>query len=146
MSYPGRTTDPAIRKICEVDPLVTDLSPYIDAANELVTEICAVNTSYTADRLEKIERWLSAHFYCIFDPRTKSEGVSGISASYEGNTGMMLEATRYGQQAMLLDTYGGLSVMSKLMEEGKRRRKLGVLWLGENCTGPSSSGYEPFPA
>lgn len=146
MSYPGRTTAAAVDAIIDDDLSAVNLTPYIDAANELVTEICAVNTAYTADRLEKIERWLSAHFYCIFDPRTKSEGVSGISASYEGNTGMMLQATRYGQQAMLLDTYGGLSVMSKLMEEGRRRRKLGVLWLGERCEGPSSSGYTPFPA
>ena len=84
---PGRTTDSQVRAILlsDVDPTVTDLSPWIDFANEIVTTVCGAEPSYTTYRLEQIERCLAAHFYCVSDPRTRSEGVSGVSASYEGD-------------------------------------------------------------
>lgn len=144
---PGRTNTTAVSKLllADLDPSVTDLSPWIDYANEIVTTVVAVDPAYTAYQLELIERALSAHFYCITDPRTKSEGVSGVSASYEGNTSMYLEQTRFGQMAMVMDYNGWLSTMSKLMSEGKRRRKLGVIWLGGGNTG-ADTGYQPFPS
>ena len=145
---PGRTTDAAVRSLLlsDVDSTVADLSPWIDIANNVTTRVCGNEPLYTATDLEQIERCLSAHFYSISDPRTRAEGVAGISATYEGQTGFFLNATRFGQMAMTIDTEGWLSTMSKLMQEGKRRRKLGVLWLGNPKSPTSDTGYMPFPS
>lgn len=144
----NRTTDAAVRALLlsDVDSTVSDLTSWIDFANTLTTRVCSVEPTYTADDLEKIERCLAAHFYSISDPRTKSEGVSGINASYEGQTGFFLNATRFGQMAMVIDTEGYLSTMSALMQKGKRRRKLGVLWLGTPKNQTADTGYMPFPS
>lgn len=129
----ARTTQAAVEAIIEVDEdAVADLTPFIDAANELVTEICAPVATYTAARLELIERWLAAHFYAVRDPRVASEGVKGVTASYQHRVGLHLAVTTYGQQAMLLDTNGGLAALSKRMEEGTVTPTVGVTWLGED--------------
>lgn len=146
---PGRTTTAAVAGVIEQDTTINsgDLSVFIDAANELVTELCAPATSYTGYRLELIERWLAAHFYAVRDPRALSEGVKGITTAYmTGRQGMILQSTSYGQQAMALDSNGYLSQMSVQVEHGRRRRKLGVLHLG-GVPGDSNVdvGYSPFP-
>lgn len=122
----ARTTASAVEGICDVIE-DTDLDPYILPANELVTEVC-VPAGYSDERLELIERWLAAHFYCVFDPRAQSESA-GVSASYEGTAGMYLERTRYGQMAMILDTAGGLAQLNTQTEAGKVRT-LSISWLG----------------
>lgn len=145
----NRTTDAAVRSLLlsDVDPTVTDLTPWISLANIVTTDVCGSEPLYDATRLEAIERCLSAHFYCISDPRAKSEGVSGVSASYEGQWDLLLFATRFGQMAATMDTQGYLSNMTVLMKKGKRRRKLGVLWLGKPSNGPANdTGYMPFPS
>lgn len=149
MAYPGRTTAELVGAIVDVDPSVSDLSPFIDAANELVTELC-LPVGYTDTRLELIERWLSAHFYCILDPRSASEqaGANGgtVSQSFQYKVGLMLAVTTYGQQAMMLDTQGALSIMSAQAAKGDNKRKVGVLWVGkEPCDPNPNHGFEPFP-
>lgn len=124
MAY--RTTDELIEGIVDVTEDV-DLEPYILAANELVTEVC-VPAGYDDTRLELIERWLAAHFYCVYDPRAQNESA-GVSASYEGSAAMFLERTRYGQMAMILDTAGGLAALNDKAKKGTARR-IGVSWLG----------------
>lgn len=124
MSY--RTTSTLVEAIVDVTEGV-DLDPYLLAANELVTEIC-VPAGYDATRLELIERWLAAHFYCVYDPRAQSESA-GVSASYEGSAAMFLERTRYGQMAMILDTAGGLAKLNDETKKGQART-VGVTWLG----------------
>lgn len=122
----ARTTEAQIEGICEVSE-GTDLAPFIEVANDLVTEIC-VPAGYSAVRLELIERWLAAHFYCVFDPRTQSESA-GVSESYEGSAAMHLNRTRYGQQAMLLDTAGGLAKLNANANKGAVTRA-SISWLG----------------
>jgi len=85
---------------------------------------------YTDTRLELIERWLSAHFIAIRDPRVASEGAEGLSQSFMYKVGLGLQQTTYGQQAMLLDTKGGLSSLNGDSNSGKGRTA-GITYLGK---------------
>ena len=129
-----RTNATNIKAIIEVDTSIiaadSDLDPFITTANELVTEVCTgtkngPTPAYTVARLELIERWLSAHFYAIRDPRSKSEKAGSVAVTYQGKTDLNLSLTHYGQQSMMLDTNGGLSRLDK----GKGLAAT-VLWLG----------------
>ena len=124
----ARTTSAAVEGIIEVDEEIP-LTPFIDIANVLVTEICEPVTTYDAARLEKIERYLSAHFYTNRDPRASSEGVSGVQSSYQNAVALGLGTSHYGQTAMLLDTAGGLARWNQQMIKGGRKT-VKVAWLG----------------
>ena len=129
-----RTTAAAVKAIVEVDATISvDLAPYIETANALVTEVCG-DAGYNDSRLELIERWLSAHFYAVRDPRASSERAGPVSASYLNQVGLGFAQTREGQQAMLLDTAGGLAKLNKDMELGRKTPKPGVLWGGTELT------------
>jgi len=121
-----RTTSVLVAAIIEVDTDI-DLEPFIFTASELVTEVCAI-AGYTVERLELIERWLSAHFYAIRDPRVTQEKAGSVGANFESKVDLNLALTRYGQQAMLLDTQGGLAALNQSMLSGKRTAS--VAWLG----------------
>lgn len=115
----NRTTDGAVEGIVEVDSTIP-VDPFIEVANALVTEVCAsvLNDSnqpyYDSTRLELIERWLSAHFYCIRDPRTTLESAGfGVSEQFESKVNYGFNITRYGQMALRLDTAGGLAKLDR---------------------------------
>ena len=115
-----RTTYAAVIKIIEVDVNVTsDLVPFIEVANMLVTDICTnYDTAYTDAKLELIERWLTAHFYAIRDQRKDTERAGPVSESNQYKVDLNLAQTIYGQQAMLLDTEGGLGALNKKITTG----------------------------
>ena len=115
-----RTTDALVREIIEVDKKTTDLTPFITPANELVTELCT-NSGYSAERLELIERWLSAHFYAILAPRAKEEKAGPVSQTLQSRVELGLNVTHYGQAAMRLDTKGNLASMDIAATKGKAR-------------------------
>lgn len=138
MAYRIKSSD--ITGVIDFDPSINDLTPFIEAAEELVTEVCqnasalpgipsANQPPYTAARLAIIEKWLAAHFLAIRDPRFASETTGPASASYQQQVGLNLGLTPYGQQAMLLDTKGGLAWLDKHISQGKRPR-VGITWLG----------------
>ncbi len=81
-------------------------------------------TIQTADRLQLIETWLTAHFYTIRDPRVVHEKAGSVMAAYQTKVDVGLSTSHYGQMAMILDTSGVLRRLSK----GKVRP--GVAWLG----------------
>ena len=63
--------------------------------------------------LKEIERWLSAHFIAVRDPRRKSEKLGDASEAYFGNADMGLDFTPYGQQVKVLDSTGILAGLGK---------------------------------
>jgi hypothetical protein len=135
----ARTTSAEVQKIIDVDAAVTDLTPFITAANELVTEACTGDSQgYSATRLQVIETWLAAHLVAIRDPHHQSEGAGGVTARYQGQTGFNFQSTYWGQQALLLDTAGGLAALSEHTAKGKRAR-VGATWLGTDL---STTDYE----
>lgn len=119
MSY--RTTDVVVKRLLARRYDINrnpDLLDALDAANSLTTDVAALAASskgviLPAGKLELIERWLAAHFYQMSDPGYASESTAGASVSYQGQTGMYLELTRYGQMAMTLDTSGTLAALNK---------------------------------
>jgi len=123
----ARTTSTAVEGIIEVDSTIS-LTPFIEVANALVTELCS-DSSYTDARLELIERWLSAHFYAVRDLRTASERAGKVGASYQHKVDLNLAVTVYGQQAMLIDTDGNLAALNAKVAQGGGRT-VGVTWLG----------------
>lgn len=142
MALPGRTTATAVKGIITT-VVSANLDPYIDSANELVTEVCAsqlaadgVTAFYSTARLELIERWLAAHFYTIFDPRSASEKVSVITQRLQGKIDLGLDSSLYGQNAMRLDTKGGLAAMNNAMKKqegtlaGRGTIVGGAYWMG----------------
>lgn len=130
----ARTTQAKVLEILDLGGVTEpDLTPFITAASSLVTELCADVAAYDAERLELIETWLAAHFFSIKDPRMASETAGGAGGTYRGQTGMNLEATLYGQQAMVLDTNGALSDVNEDVGDGKRG-VTGIAWLGKELT------------
>jgi hypothetical protein len=113
-------------------PTKEDLQPFLDAANELVTELCG--GLYAADRLKNIEIFLAAHFVAVGD-RNYYAGMVTMESLGEQNTQYAtpkpadFSMTAYGQQALLLDTKGGLAYIAFHVAKGKRA-KVGVVHLG----------------
>lgn len=135
-----RTTFALVGKIIEIDPAQVEadfIAAFITPASNLVDRICAtvlvVETGlpyYSNATLELIERWLSAHFYAILDPRNEREHVSRISVKIESKVDLGLNVTRYGQMAMTLDDKGGLAAINSQLKKGRVTIRGGVKWLG----------------
>lgn len=126
---PRTTAELVATVVSELNPDV-DLDAFILSANELVTEVCS-DAGYTDARLELIERWLAGHFYRIYDPALESEMAEMVGGKYFGKVGLQLLQTREGQQALLLDTAGGLAKLSKDTAEGTRNATFGVHYVGK---------------
>lgn len=138
----ARVTPAEVKGI--ITTIVTmDLTPFIDAADYLVTKCCAgvlladgVTFYYDAPTLKLICLWLSAHAYTIFDPRSASEKVSVITQRLQGKIDLGLDSSLYGQMAMRLDTNGGLAAMNNAMKKqeiqlpGRGTIQGGAYWGG----------------
>ncbi len=127
----ARTTPSLVKGILLRDydtRLNPDLQPFIDYANLLVTRVNTVATEngYTlgTDLLEMLERYLAAHSYCMSDQTFAVKKTLSSSATMHGKTGMKLEATKYGQQALTLDYSGSLDEMNS-------SGKIEFTWLGK---------------
>lgn len=86
----------------------TEIDGWISTATLLVDDVESADSSVSADRLKEIELALTRHFAHAQDPRVESSGVGDSTVTYQGDTGMHLEATHYGQQAKMLDPTGTL--------------------------------------
>lgn len=136
---PGRISAAAVQGMLNVAN-TTAVDDFIDAANELVTEVCApVAIGYSAHRLERIELFLSCHFYEIVNPRSTSEMAGSVSQSFQHKEDLGLALTHYGQQAMILDTHGGLAALNKKMIQGKNFKPR-IKWLGTDDRYPTPAG------
>lgn len=127
----ARTTAALVAAICEADD-GDDLAPFILTANELVTELC-VPAGYSTTRLELIERWLAAHFYRVDIANSLSETTGPLQDTIESKVDLGLNVTRWGQQAMILDTAGKLAAVNNATQKVVKRTK-SILWLGTEPT------------
>ena len=105
-----RVTEQEVRNIFETD--ITDLSPFITAANLMVNENL-FGQGLTDATLKEIERWLSAHLATARDPRTSKESMGDASQTYQGDSGLGLDSSRYGQMVKTLDPTGRLTAVGK---------------------------------
>lgn len=113
-----RVTEDEILEIIETD--LTAVRPYAIAADLMVTKHLA-DKGLDDDLLKEITRWLAAHMLATVDRREKSESFGDASRSYDGQTGMGLDATMYGQQVKVMDYTGTLAAI------GKRKMQFEVL-------------------
>lgn len=127
-----RTTSVLVKGILgdNYDTLVNpDLTPAITAANMVMNRVATMASTkgmaLSTTELELIERWLSAHFYCVNDPLYTSRSTQGASGSFQ--VGQAIEgfgSTEYGRQAMAMDYSGCLKVMST-------KQRAVMTWLGK---------------
>lgn len=125
----GRTTSDLIDDIIEVDSAIL-LAPFIAAANAIVTKCCTnLTEDYEAEHLIIIETWLAAHFYTVRDMRAEMEKAGSVSERKQSKVDLGFATSHYGQMAMTLDWFGGLSTLNKDIITGANRT-VGVTWLG----------------
>ena len=110
-----RTSAVSVCAVLETDLEEAEVNPFINTANILVTEYLAGEGPSDA-LLQEIETYLAAHFVTLRDRRTATEGAGGVSFSYQGNFGMGLDSSQYGQTAQVLDSTG---ILSTLSDEGR---------------------------
>jgi hypothetical protein len=127
----ARTTDTAVKALFRKDPKLI-LDSFIETASHLVDRACATAVDsegaayYSDSELELIERWLAAHFYEVAVAPAQQERAGSVGQIKATKVDLGLNLTRYGQQALVLDTAGGLQA---LMDAGSRVTP-GVAWLG----------------
>lgn len=89
------------------------LTPYVAAASSVVDRLVALaaerGLTITSEQATLVETWLAAHAHCMSDQTYSSRSTQGASGSFHGQTGMYLDATKYGQMAKMLDPTGLLA-------------------------------------
>ena len=90
-------------------------------------KIDLTDLEYGDTTLKEIERWLTAHFLSARDPRIASEKAGKSEWKYDGKTGLGLQSSKYGQQAMLLDHKG------KLAQIDQAKRAAEIITLDEDA-------------
>lgn len=128
----ARTTSDAVKAILlsNYDSATNpSLTAFIDTAtamvDEVVTEATERSLTISSTLLERIEAYLSAHFYGLSDQFYTSRSTAGASGSFQGQTGMGLDATLYGQTAKRLDPTGILAGMDESVGYAT------MTWLGK---------------
>ena len=108
----ARVTEAEVKKILSTTLTNEEITPFLMAANVLVTDILT-DESYAEAMLKEIERWLAAHFVAIRDPQISKEKIGDVDATYQGKTSLGLNHTSYGQQVMILDHHGKLAEIAQ---------------------------------
>lgn len=92
------------------EPIV---NAFINTANQLVENLL-VGQGLGEETLTEIEKYLTAHFMTLLEPKAHSEQIdTEYRVTYQGQTKMRLEASFYGQTALLLDSSGSLQRASE---------------------------------
>ena len=119
-----RVTPQDVRDIIDTDANKT-VDPFIRMATALTDKVVAADSDgLLGDGLPReIELNLSAHFYEAHDQQYTEKETDDAQAKFQGQFGMGLKSTKYGQNALLLDLTGYLRALGK----GGR---VGATWLG----------------
>lgn len=120
MSTPVRTNSDAVIGILQADydfVKSTPLTPYIETASSIIDWMlwCARQKRIPIGALnpELSERWLAAHMYVMMDQTYQMRSTLRASGQFQGQTGMMLMASKYGQMAIATDISGCLNNVDK---------------------------------
>ncbi len=125
----ARTTTALVEGIIENSESIT-LTPFIAAANTLVTQCCTdLAEDYTDDELQQIETWLAAHIFTIRDMRAFREKAGSVSEEKQSRVDLGFDTSHYGQMAMRLDYHGGLAKLNEEIKKGKSKRLIAT-WVG----------------
>ena len=129
-----RTTSTLVKGILPEEPEVS-LSPFIKAANKLVTRCCSPNTEYSDDDLQEIETWLAAHIYSQPNPQTVMEQAGSVQETFQNRIDLGLSNSRFGQFVLRLDWYGGLAALDNAVKVAvdpvpATKKTVSIGWLG----------------
>lgn len=129
-----RTTEDRVRAIIKSSVSI-DVTPFMTPASLIVDRISTNDTDgvLSTTELGEIETWLAAHLYGLRDAQYQSKSTGGASASFQGQTGLCLDLTWWGQTAKVLDTTGYLSRIDLEAKGGKRVASM--VWLGTTAVG-----------
>ena len=123
----ARATQDAVREIIDwtdgTNGPIIPLAAFIRQAHIIANWLQSVDrkNELSEEMLTEIEVNLAAHFYSVQrDPQYQSKSTDGASGQFTGQTGFVLEATHYGQSALLIDVTGNLAKRSIEAREGKR--------------------------
>ena len=126
----NRVTEADVREIYDFDTDITGATAnvFILAANILVNKVNTIGGITDTEQLKEIERWLSAHFIAIRDPQASMEKAETVSQTLQQKVDLHFNQTRYGQQALILDTSGTLAEFQEdAMTGGKKKAELFVM-------------------
>jgi hypothetical protein len=128
-----RTDQSRVREVLEEADETIPVEPFIRAANAVINSLisrCAAMAASSADELAVVETWLAAHYYAQRDPAYASKTTGGASGTFQGQTAMYFEASKYGQRAMELDGSGCLSKRQWELKTGNTM-KASLTWGGK---------------
>jgi len=108
----ARTNDADVQAI--VDTSISDTTPWIEIATEIVDDVESQATNPDAGRLEKLEKLVAAHLLTSQDKNPRAESRSGgeRSISYSGDHGEGFNGTDHGQAALALENVIGTNVLA----------------------------------
>lgn len=123
----------------EVKAVLPDLvegasvAAHINTAAVLVDRIAVKDTGsvMSVSALKQVEIYLAAHFAALRDPQYQVKSTGKASATFQGQTGLGLDLTWWGQQAKLLDFTGLLARMDT--DAKNPRSEIGLFWLGSQA-------------
>jgi len=104
----NRVTGTEVKTIFETDMIESELTPFITSVNTFINATTDLLTLSDA-LLKEIEMWLSAHFASAKDQRITYQSFGDSKAKFQGEYTYGLNATDYGQRAIMLDTTGTLA-------------------------------------
>jgi hypothetical protein len=116
----NRVSADDIKEILDTSLSDSSIEAFIQAANITITKWLSTDSGLSSVQLKEIERWLSCHLIaCTREKQVRAEEAGDASVTYQGTTGMGLDATFYGQQVKVLDTSGILAA-----QMGKRQASI----------------------
>ena len=121
-----RTNEVAVRAIIDDDSAV-DVAAFIDTAVAVTDYVASQDSAgiLTTALLFQIETYLAAHFYEHLDPQYTSKVTGDAEGRFQGEFGVGLDSSKWGQTAKRMDVTGTLASMDR----GKRA--VTVSWLGK---------------
>lgn len=103
---PEEVTPEDVRTIAEFEMLDNSaIESFIDDAEWFINKRVSDVEERTTKKLVK---WTAAHLSSMKQQRLQSEGFSDADLEYEGEQGMNLNYTRYGQQVVMMDPTNSL--------------------------------------
>ena len=121
-----RTSDEQVRAVIETDPDI-GIEAFIRPATALTDYVESEDSDSVLGSalLTQIETFLAAHFYARRDPQYRSKITGRAEAQFQGKSGMRLDSTDWGQDAIVLDVTGCLASLNT------GRRAASIDWLGK---------------
>lgn len=123
-----RVTDNDVRECTgTVDSGEGDTEQAIKIADIVVTNrVAAADSTLSAEELAAIEVYLAAHFFYLSlrEGPLAAETIDNTSERYHNIYSKGLNATRFGQQAVMLDPTGVLAVMADKADNPQRKTAL----------------------